>query len=178
MVKEILRALLETKAFHHRWKKLRVVPTDNHYTSIMLPFRNHLEKLGVKIHLGYRVNNLRLQNSKVTGVDFANGENTDLDYLVMATDIVGTQQILAATNTEDASSEANLQQVRSIMNKMRTAPPYVVARAYLLGKPNNPDRPDMVETPENQPVDLIFQAHKTEKSYTAWVQAAPAGEIS
>jgi hypothetical protein len=59
---------------------------------------------------------------------------------------------------------------------MRTAPPYVVARAYLLGKPNNPNRPDVVETPENQPVDLIFQAHKTEQSDRAWVQAAPAGE--
>ena len=51
---------------------------------------------------------------------------------------------------------------------MRTAPPYVVARAYLLGKPENPDTPDVIETPENQPVDLVFQTHMTEKSDTAW----------
>lgn len=155
---------------------LRVVPTDNHYTSIMLPFCQHLEQLGCKIHLGYRVNNLRLQNNQVTGVDFVNGESADLDYLVMATDIRGTQEILAATQTEDPKSQANLDQVRSIMSKMRTSPPYVVARAYLLGQPENPDRPDVIETPENQPVDLVFQAHKTEASEKAWVKAAPAGE--
>ncbi len=155
---------------------LRVVPTDNHYNSIMLPFRNHLESLGVKIHLGHRVNNINLENNQVTGLDFSNGESIDLDYLVMATDIRGTKEIFAATKTENPQSQANLDQVRSVVNKLKTAPPYVVARAYLLGKPENPERPDVIETPENQPVDLVFQAHKTEKSDTAWVKAAPAGE--
>lgn len=155
---------------------LRVVPTDNHYNSIMLPFRNHLESLGVKIHLGHRVTNLNLENNQVTSLDFGNGESIDLDYLVMATDIRGTKEIFAATKTENPQSKANLDQVRSVVNKLKTAPPYVVARAYLHGKPENPDRPDVIETPENQPVDLVFQAHKTEKSDTAWVKAAPAGE--
>ncbi|MEL6440001.1 MAG: oleate hydratase [Cyanobacteria bacterium J06621_8] len=155
---------------------LRVVPTDNHYTSIMLPFREHLEKLGVKIHLGYRVKELKLDNSLVKGLNFTNGESIELDYLVMATDIKGTKEIFAATEAKDAATTANLNQVKSRVNKLKTAPPYVVARAYLLGKPENPDRPDVIETPENQPVDLVFQAHKTEQSDTAWVKAAPAGE--
>ena len=155
---------------------LRVVPTDNHYTSIMLPFRKHLESLGVKIHLGYRVNNLRLENNLVTGLDFTDQTTADLDYLVMATDIRGTKEIFTRTQGANPETTANLDRVRSVVNKLRTAPPYVVARAYLLGKPENPDRPDVVETPENQPVDLVFQAHKTEKSDTTWVKAAPAGE--
>lgn len=155
---------------------LRVVPTDNHYTSIMLPFRHHLEQLGVKIHLGYRVKQLRLENDLVKGLSFTNGEDVKLDYLVMATDIKGTKEIFAATTGEDSQTTANLNQVRSVVNKLKTAPPYVVARAYLLGKPENPERPDVIETPENQPVDLVFQAHKTEKSDTAWVKAAPVGE--
>lgn len=155
---------------------LRVVPTDNHYTSIMLPFRDHLASLGVKIHLGYRVENLKVEKDLVTGLNFTNGESAELDYLVMATDIRGTKEIFAATERENPQASANLDPVRSIVNKLRTSPPYVVARAYLHGKPENPDRPDVIETPENQPVDLIFQAHKTEKSDTAWVKAAPAGE--
>jgi len=155
---------------------LRVVPTDNHYTSIMLPFRDHLAQMGVKIHLEYRVNNLRLAGDRITGLDFTNNEQADLDYLVLTTDIRGTKEILAATQAEDTQTNTNLERVRETVNKLRTAPPYVVARAYLLGKPENPDRPDVIETPENQPVDLVFQAHKTEKSDTAWVKAAPAGE--
>jgi len=155
---------------------LRVVPTDNHYTSIMLPFRDHLAQMGVKIHLEYRVNNLRLAGDRITGLDFTNNEQADLDYLVLTTDIRGTKEILAATQAEDTQTNTNLERVRDTVNKLRTAPPYVVARAYLLGKPENPDRPDVIETPENQPVDLVFQAHKTEKSDTTWVKAAPAGE--
>ncbi|MCC0175619.1 FAD-dependent oxidoreductase [Waterburya agarophytonicola K14] len=155
---------------------LRVVPTDNHYTSIMQPFGDRLAELGVKIHLGYRVNSLKLDNHRVTGLDFTNEESADLDYLVLATDIRGTKEIFAATEQEEPQTTATLEPVRAIVNKLRTAPPYVVARAYLLGKPENPDRPDVIETPENQPVDLVFQAHKTEKSDTTWVKAAPAGE--
>ncbi|MEM6612227.1 MAG: oleate hydratase [Cyanobacteria bacterium P01_C01_bin.72] len=155
---------------------LRVVPTDNHYTSIMLPFRNHLESLGVKFHLEHRVNNLKLKQNQVVGLDFTNQASVDLDYLVMATDIRGTKEIFARTQGENPQAEAELEPVRSVVNKLKTAPPYVVVRAYLLGKPENPDRPDVVETPENQPIDLVFQAHMTEKSDTAWVKAAPAGE--
>ena len=155
---------------------LRVVPTDNHYTSIMEPFRNHLESLGVKFHLGYRVNNLKLEDDLVTGLDFTDQASVDLDYLVMTTDIRGTKEIFARTKHQNPEAEANLAPVREVVNNLRTAPPYVVARAYLLGKPENPDRPDVIETPENQPVDLVFQAHMTEKSDTAWVKAAPAGE--
>ena len=155
---------------------LRVVPTDNHYTAIMQPFRDYLAEMGVKIHLGYRVNNLRLKGDRVTGLNFMNDQQVDLDYLVMTTDIRGTKEILAATQAQDPETNTNLERVRETVNKLRTAPPYVVARAYLLGKPENPDRPDVIETPENQPVDLVFQAHKTEKSDTAWVKAAPAGE--
>ncbi|MEM8832873.1 MAG: oleate hydratase, partial [Cyanobacteria bacterium P01_G01_bin.19] len=155
---------------------LRVVPTDNHYTSIMLPFKEHLSKLGVKIHLNHRVNNLKLEGDRVTGLDFTDGTSVDLDYLVMATDIRGTKEIFAATQIESSESNKNLEQVRAIVNKLRVAPPYVVARAYLSGKPENPDRPDVIETPENQPVDLVFQAHKTEKSDKTWVKAAPVGE--
>lgn len=155
---------------------LRVVPTDNHYTSLMLPFSEHLTSLGVNIHLQYQVENIELENNLVTGLNFTNGKSVNLDYLVMATDIRGTKEIFANTKVENPQFLANLERVRSVVNKLRTAPPYVVARAYLLGKPENPDRPDVVETPENQPVDLVFQAHKTEQSDTAWVKAAPAGE--
>lgn len=152
---------------------LRVVPTDNHYNSLMLPFQKHLESIGVTFHLRHRVENLKLDQNLVTGLNFTNGESADLDYLVMATDIRGTKEIFA--KTAENSQSKSLEQVRSVVNKLKTAPPYVVARAYLLGKPENPDRPDVIETPENQPVDLVFQAHKTEKSDATWVKAAPAG---
>ena len=154
----------------------RVVPTDNHYSSIMLPFRNHLEKLGVAIHTQHRVTNLELEDSTVKSIQFTNGERVDLDYLVLATDIRGAQKILANTQAADSQSNQSLDAVRQRLGKMKTSPPDVVARAYLLGKPNNPDRPDVIETPQNQPVDLIFQAHKTEKSDADWVKAAPVGE--
>ena len=155
---------------------LRVVPTDNHYTSLMLPFSEHLTNLGVNIHLRYQVENIKLENNLVTGLNFTNGQSADLDYLVMATDIRGTKEIFANTQVETSQFLTNLERVRSVVDKLQTAPPYVVARAYLLDKPENPNRPDVIETPENQPVDLVFQAHKTEQSDTAWVKAAPVGE--
>lgn len=155
---------------------LRVVPTENHYISLIKPFKEHLTQLGVKIHLDYRVDSLKVEGNCITGLEFTNNETVDCDYLALATDIKGTKEIFAATSGEDEAAVANLDKVRARVNKLRTSPPYVVARAYLLGKPENPDRPDVIETPENQPVDLVFQAHKTEKSDAAWVKAAPAGE--
>ena len=154
----------------------RVVPADNHYRSIMLPFRNHLAKLGVTIHTEHRVSNLELEDGTVKGIQFTNDKRVDCDYLVLATDLRNGQKILADTQATDAKSSQSLDAVRARLGKMKTSPPDVVARAYLLAKPNNPDRPDVIETPQNQPVDLIFQAHKTEKSDADWVKAAPVGE--
>ncbi|MEL6440003.1 MAG: FAD-dependent oxidoreductase [Cyanobacteria bacterium J06621_8] len=155
---------------------LRQVPTDNHYKSIIVPFRTHLEKLGVKIHLGHRVKNLQIQNKQIVGLDFAHGESTNLDYLLMASDIQGTKKILEQTQAEDIQSQSSLGHIRATVSKLRTAPPYVIARVYFQDQPKDPHRPDVIETPENHPVDLIFQSHKTEKSDQAWVKAAPLGE--
>ncbi len=154
----------------------RVVPTDNHYTSLILPFQEHLTQLGVEIHLGFRVDHLKVEGNCIKGLGFTNNETESCDYLVLATDIRGTKEIVSASLGEDKVAAANLEKVRSRVNRLRTSPPYIVARAYLLGEPENPHLPDVIETPENQLIDLVFQAHKTEKNEAAWVQAAPAGE--
>jgi carotenoid phi-ring synthase / carotenoid chi-ring synthase len=154
----------------------RVVPTDNHYLSIFVPFVNHLEKLGVKIHTSKPVATWELAPGKIRGIKLADGTQVLCDYLVMATDVSGTKDILRQTEVNQPNSLSQLQPVIDRIEKIKIAPPYIVARAYFLQKPNNPDLPDVVETPENQPVDLVFQPHKTEKQEAKWVQEALPGE--
>jgi Flavin containing amine oxidoreductase len=154
----------------------RMVPTDNHYISIFAPFVNHLEKLGVKIHTSKPVASLELASGKIQGIKLADGTQVSCDYLVMATDVQSTKDILRQTKFTQAHHLDRLQPVIDRVEKVQIAPPYIVARAYFLQKPNNPDLPDVVETPENQPVDLVFQPHKTEKQEAKWVQEALPGE--
>jgi carotenoid phi-ring synthase / carotenoid chi-ring synthase len=154
----------------------RAVPTDNHYISIFVPFVNHLEKLGVKIHTSKPVAAWELAPGKIQGIKLADGTRVSCDYLVMATDVQGTKNILQQTKVDQPNSLSQLQPVLDRVAKIKIAPPYIVARAYFLEKPNNPDLPDVVETPENQPVDLVFQPHKTEKQEAKWVQEALPGE--
>lgn len=153
----------------------RMVPTDNHYVSIFMPFIDHLERLGVNIHTNQPVASLTLDEGKVTGLKLVNGTGVNCDYLVMATDVKGAQTILQQTKTAQ-SQVSQLQPVIDRVAKIKIAPPYIVARAYFLQKPNNPDLPDVVETPENQPVDLVFQPHKIEKQEAKWVKEALPGE--
>jgi uncharacterized protein with NAD-binding domain and iron-sulfur cluster len=154
----------------------RMVPTENHYISIFVPFVNHLEKLGVNIHISKPVAALELAPGKIQGIKLADGTQVSCDYLVMATDVKGTQHILQQTKVNQPNHLSQLQPVIDRVEKIQIAPPYIVARAYFLAKPNNPDLPDVVETPENQPVDLVFQPHKTEKREAKWVQEALPGE--
>jgi carotenoid phi-ring synthase / carotenoid chi-ring synthase len=162
----------------------RMVPTDNHYTSIFVPFVNHLEQLGVTIHTSKPVAALELTSGKVQGVKLADETQVSCDYLVMATDVQGTKNILQQTKDNQSVKQnhpggnhlAQLQPLLDRVAKIQIAPPYIVARAYFLQKPNNPDLPDVIETPENQPVDLVFQPHKTEKQEAEWVQKALPGE--
>jgi uncharacterized protein with NAD-binding domain and iron-sulfur cluster len=154
----------------------RLVPTDNHYISIFQPFVNHLEKLGVKIYTNQPVASLELAAGKVQGIKLADGTLVASDYLVLATDVKGTQTILQQTAVAQPQHREKLQPVLDRVAKIRIAPPYIVARAYFLAQPDNPDLPDVVETPENQPVDLVFQPHKIEKKEAEWVKAALPGE--
>jgi carotenoid phi-ring synthase / carotenoid chi-ring synthase len=154
----------------------RVVPTDNHYISIFEPFVNHLEKLGVKIHTSKPVATLELAPGKIQGLKLADGTQVSCDYLVLATDVQSTKDILRQTKVTSPNHLDRLQPVLDRVERVQIAPPYIVARAYFLQKPNNPDLPDVVETPENQPVDLVFQPHKTEKQEAKWVQEALPGE--
>jgi carotenoid phi-ring synthase / carotenoid chi-ring synthase len=162
----------------------RMVPTENHYISIFEPFVNHLEKLGVNIHTSKPVATLELAPGKIQGIKLADGTPVSCDYLVMATDVKGTQHILQQTKVNQPVHEvwaktnrnSQLQPVLDRIEQVKIAPPYIVARAYFLQKPNNPDLPDVVETPENQPVDLVFQPHKTEKQEAKWVKESLPGE--
>ncbi len=154
----------------------RMVPTENHYISIFVPFVNHLEKLGVNIHTNKPVASLELAPGRVQGIRLVDDTEVICDYLVMATDVKGAQHILQQTKANQPNYLSQLQPVIDRVAKIQIAPPYIVARAYFLQKPNNPDLPDVVETPENQPVDLVFQPHKTEKQEAKWVQEALPGE--
>jgi carotenoid phi-ring synthase / carotenoid chi-ring synthase len=154
----------------------RMVPTDNHYISIFAPFVNHLETLGVNIHMSTPVASLELAPGKIQGIKLADGTVVAGDYVVMATDVKGAKHILQQTKIHQPDCLDQLQPVLDRVAKVQIAPPYIVARAYFLQKPNNPDLPDVVETPENQPVDLVFQPHKTERQEAKWVQDALPGE--
>jgi carotenoid phi-ring synthase / carotenoid chi-ring synthase len=152
----------------------RLVPTDNHYNAVFQPFAEHLQKMGVNIHLQRPIHSLELAAGKISGVRLADDSIVPSDYVVLATDVKGTQAILQQTTHPELLPQ--LQPVIDRVGRITIAAPYIVARAYFLAQPHNPDLPDVVETPENQPVDLVFQPHKTEKQEAEWVQNAPPGE--
>jgi len=67
----------------------------------------------------------------------------------------------------DAAGAPALARLAERVGHMRTAPPYRILRVWF-DRPSDPGRPDVIETPEHDPVALICNYHLLEEESRQW----------
>ncbi len=146
----------------------RDVTTTDHATALIDPWVARLRSLGVQVRTGAPVPGLRFESGRAVGVI---GEPERYDWVVLATDVGGTQRVLRGSEADTASAPA-LAGLRDAVGPLEVAPPYRILRAWF-DRPLAPGRPDVIETPQHDPVALICLFHQLEEESRDW--AAQAG---
>jgi len=145
----------------------REVATEDYHTAVFGPWVQHLTELGVNISLNDPVGSLAL--SLKDGVVDETG--THWDDVIVATDMKGVQRIMNSTQAEDAQN--GLDELRAAVNNIPIAPPYKVVRVWFDKQlveacSTAAGCPDIMETPDFSPVNLIAQYHLLERQSAEW----------
>jgi isorenieratene synthase len=111
---------------------------------------------------------LRFVGDRVVG---ALNDPKDYDGVVLATSIPGVKNIMGQSLAESDSDAAleRFDDLRQRMSQLKFAPPYKVARVWL-DRPTEPGRPDILETPQHKPVNLVALFHLLEDESRAWAE--------
>ncbi len=141
----------------------REVTTTDHATALIDPWVARLRSLGVQVRTGAPVPGLRFESGRAVGVV---DEPERYDWVVLATDVGGTQRVLAGS-TADAATGPALAGLRDVAGPLEVAPPYRILRAWF-DRPLDPSRPDVIETPQHDPVALVCLFHQLEDESRAW----------
>ncbi|XP_013419238.1 uncharacterized protein LOC106179957 [Lingula anatina] len=136
--------------------------------AILQPWLDRLSELHVKLHSNYSVERLTISDQgQVTG---DSKDAVVYDHVVSAMDIVGTQSVLNATLSYYGNKPIitdSLSKLWSKVSHMKLAPPYKVLRVWF-DKQLNASTPDILETPQHTPVNLVAQYHRLEQEASAW----------
>lgn len=135
----------------------REVTTTDHATAVLNPWRELLEKLGVKVETEHKTTGLRFEKGKACG---ELGDPKDYDFVVLATSIPGTKKILSGS-VADVESKDELEKLRAVAEPLAVAPPYHVLRVWLDQAPP-PGSPDVIESPQHRPIHLYCWTHQLE----------------
>lgn len=142
----------------------REVTTKDHYTGLLKPWVEKLQKFGTRIVLSSPVEGLEIVDGQVRGVV---GESAKYDSVILATDVGATKRILARSVAQDSESELLLTKLQSCVNPLKVAPPYKVLRVWFDKKPND-TIPDCLETPQHRPINLLARFELLEDESRAW----------
>ncbi|XP_033120151.1 uncharacterized protein LOC117119432 isoform X2 [Anneissia japonica] len=145
----------------------RETTTKNYQDAIIGPWTKTLEHLGVRIQTNSTVKSLYFNST--TGKVVSTETKEQFDHVILATDLIGTQKILNKTQLNyplDSSIGRKLQCLQTKVGKLPTAPRYKVFRAWFDKQLHN--RPDILETPDYTPVNLIAQYHMLEEQPAMW----------
>ena len=142
----------------------RQITTVDHGTAVIDPWVAKLRSLGAVVMASSPIAGLRCAGSRAVGVV---GESATYDWVILAADVNGAKAILDASVGADAASVAALTKARARLAPMGTAPPYRILRVWF-DRQLNADRPDVMETPQHDPVALICQFHQLEEESKAW----------
>jgi len=145
------------------WREIAI---DHHARVLLDPWLHILKKQGVTVKLNYPVKGLRFREGKVIGVT---NEKITYDYVVLAADIKAVQSILSSSTSNDTQSKKVHRKIDENLQKMHIAPSYRIMRAWF-DKPLNPDRPDILETPQFRPLHLLAQFHLLEEESQQWAK--------
>lgn len=144
----------------------REITTVDHETAVIGPWRRHLEDLGVTFELGRACDGLRFEGGRAVGEV---GRDESFDHVVLSCDVPGAQTVLNGSTAMDAASEDVVQGLMDKANEMRTAPAYKVARVWFDRRPDA-TRPDVIETPQHPPINLLAQFHLLEDESRRWAE--------
>lgn len=143
----------------------RIIPTVDHGTAWIDPWVARLRDLGATMASNAPVAGLRVEGDRVIGLE---GESGTYDWVVLAADVPGAQAIVGGSTADTAGSGALIRLAERV-DHMRIAPPYRILRVWFDSRPN-PDRPDVIETPEHDPVALICNYHLLEDEPREWAE--------
>ena len=141
----------------------REVTTTDHATALVDPWVARLRSLGVQVRTGAPVPGLRFESGRAVGVV---DESERFDWIVLATDVGGIQRVLRGS-TADAPSAGALSGLQDLVGPLEVAPPYRILRAWF-DQPVGPGRPDVIETPQHDPVALVCLFHQLEDESREW----------
>lgn len=139
------------------------VATANFDIALWNPLQQYLGDRGVRVHLGARVRRVDRESSNAMRVHLDSGEKLDADGVVLALDVGGLQQLVAAS--PDLSDD----QWRTRISQLRTAPSFVVHRLWL-DRPVDATRPAFLGTADHQPLDNISVLERYEQEAAAWAR--------
>jgi isorenieratene synthase len=140
------------------------VANANFDVSLWNPLRQHLEDRGVRVHLGIQVRRINPGTAKSLHVDTNSGAGFDADAVVLALDVRGLQQVVAASPGLADS------QWRSWIEELRTAPPFVVHRLWL-DRPVDSGRSPFLGTAGHPPLDNISVLERYEREAASWARS-------
>ena len=144
----------------------REVTKTDHATAVIDPWVERLRSLGVEIKLNTPCEGLRVSEDRVVGVV---NDETNYDGVVLATSVPGVKSILGQSRIEESSNEGvtRYEQMQEQLTQLKVAPPYKVVRAWF-DRPTRIGRPDILETPQHKPVNLVTLFHLLEEESKDW----------
>ncbi|MEE3062807.1 MAG: FAD-dependent oxidoreductase [Actinomycetota bacterium] len=140
------------------------VATANFDVSLWNPLRQYLIDHGVRVHLGTSARRIATDpTSKTFHVETESGEVLDGDGVVLALDVGGLQQVVAA------SPGLGDDPWRDRIRQLRTAPAFVVHRMWL-DRPVDSSRPAFLGTAGHEPLDNISVLERYEREAASWAR--------
>ena len=130
------------------------------------PWADYIRALGGKIKTKSSVPGLVFKDGKI--VSTTDDLETVYDHVVMAADIPGVRSILG-NSTVDEYSHAAVSELVDRSHRMGIAPHYKVMRVWFQGR-LNASRPDVLETPQHRPINLVARFDLLEKEFIEWAE--------
>ncbi|KAL0491180.1 carotenoid phi-ring synthase [Acrasis kona] len=146
----------------------REILTTSFKNAIISPWEQKLKKSNVKILLNSPVKMLRFDNNRIVG------DETEIAYdnVVLSADLPAIKNIMSnSVGTDDVS----LDKLREPILRLAVAPHYKVMRVWFSGLPKE-GTPDILETPDYQPINLVAQYHQLESEFVQW-SASTGGSV-
>jgi isorenieratene synthase len=131
---------------------------DDYDKALLAPLRAHMERHGVEIRTGCEIAEVGYQAQRFR----VNGE--EFDYLVIASDVVGTRAIFARSPELAAAAPRTAAKVATLAPGQR----YAVLRLWL-DRDAAPELPVFVITERAKMLDAVAFMHRAERESASWV---------
>jgi isorenieratene synthase len=138
------------------------VPAEPFPQALWDPIGGYLSDLGVVVRTGAGVQDVLPGHDRRFAVR-AGGEPTEVDAVVLATDVRGLQALL------DSSPDLGEPTWRDRIGRLRTAPPFLVSRLWL-DRPVDRRRPGFLGTSGFGPMDNVSVLERFEGEAARWAQ--------